>query len=60
MFYVVKVKSSNKQKRVKFLNISENVNFFRDVKILDNDAKMKNTKKKYQFLRYENYKAIRN
>ena len=59
-FYVVISRISNKKKRVKFLSISENVNFFRDAKMIESDAKMKNVKKKYQFLQYKNYKSIRN
>ena len=54
MFHVVISKTSNKKKRGKFLKISDSVNFFRDIKIFENDARMENAKKKYQFLRYEN------
>ena len=59
MFHVVISKISNKKRRVKFLDISQSVNFFRDVKMSDDNAKMKNVKKKYQFLRHKNYELTR-
>ena len=58
MFSVVISRISNKKKRVKFLNRFDNV--FRDAKMFDNDAKMQNAKKKYQFLRYKEFELIRN
>ena len=60
MFHVAISRISNKKRRVKFLNMSENVSFFRDAKMFDDDVKMKNAKKKYQFLQYKNYESIRN
>ena len=59
LFHVVISKTSLKKKRVNFLNISESVNFFRDVKMSDNDTKIKNAIKEYRLLRYENLQSIR-
>ena len=60
MFHVTISKTSNKKRRVKFLNMSENVKSFLDAKMHENDAKMKNVKKKYRFLQYKNYKSTGN
>ena len=50
LFYVVISKISSKKKRVKFLNIFENEIFFRNTKMSNDDAKIKNVKNNYQFL----------
>ena len=60
MFHVAISRISNKKRRVEVVNISKNVNYFRDVKMLDDDAKMKNSKKKYQSLRYKECESILN
>ena len=52
--YVAISKTSNKKRRVEFLNISENVSFFRDAKMFDDNAKMKNAKKKISLCNMKN------
>ena len=45
LFHVVKLKTSNKKRGMKFLNVFKSVNFFRDAKMSNINAKMKNAKK---------------
>ena len=54
MFYVAISKFSNKKKRVEFLNMFENVSFFRDAKMSKNDAKIKDVKKNINFCDIKN------
>ena len=45
MSHVAIMRISNKKRHVEFLNIPENVNFFRDAKISNDNTKLKNAKK---------------
>ena len=54
LFHVVISKILNKKKRVKFTNVFENINFFRDAKMFDDNAKLKNMKKDIDFCDIKN------